>query len=64
MDANEKKVVTPVNWSTTSQFAAMQDALSELDNGQESANDQTPGFEILLMIITILIAVLLIKRKR
>jgi len=67
MDANDKTVVTPTNWSTTSQATAMQDASSEQNNEQDSIkdeSDQTPGFEIIGMIIVILIAVIILERKR
>ena len=57
MKTNESITVGPESWTSTEQVAA----IVEVDEGQ--TGDQTPGFEIILLLIGFTILIIW-KRKR
>ena len=59
---NHESTVTPNDWSTTESQANISETTGEIQD-QEDEKDTTPGFEILLLIISVLI-LFIIKRKR
>jgi len=75
MDANEKMTITPDDWSTTSASGSFTSG-EEQDDADDESNDQTqeddstkntdetPGFESVLLFITIILGYIYYRRKK
>ena len=69
MEANEKLVVTPQDWATTSasgSFTSDQDQDNTSDQNQEDNSDdvtQTPGFGFVVLLLSLIIGVLYYRGK-
>ena len=64
LDANDKMMVTPDDWATTSVSGSLTVSDGQQDSDSMDDTGQTPGFEMLLGIFSLLIVVYIQRKKR